>query len=215
MWAVILTCPAIVAAARATAESAQTGNPWTPIIVDTAGDGFELTSASDGVWFDLKGDGTPQRIAWTLPDSDDGWLAMDRNGNGRIDNGTELFGNRTPAYADRADPPAANGFIALSFLENPAYGRSVADQVIDVRDAPYRRLVIWIDRNHDGFSESEELRPVGELGLTALETAYEESHQRDRHGNEYHRRALSWWTNQGRLASPRFVYDVWLTRNQE
>ena len=70
-----------------------------PIIVDTARDGYRLTSVANGVYFDVNADGTPERTAWTRRDSDDAFLAMDRNGNGRIDDGTELFGNYTPAYA--------------------------------------------------------------------------------------------------------------------
>ena len=88
-----------------------------PIIVDTGRDGYRLTSVKNGVHFDLNADGTPELTAWTRRDSDDAFLAMDRNGNGRIDDGTELFGNHTPAYADRTDVTALNGFEALAFLQ--------------------------------------------------------------------------------------------------
>lgn len=67
-------------------------NP-SPIVIDTLGDGFNLTSAADGVWFDIQATGHPMRIAWIQ--GDDAWLALDRNGNGLIDNGRELFGNFT------------------------------------------------------------------------------------------------------------------------
>ena len=74
-------------------------NCYSPIIIDTRGAGFHLTSAEDGVVFDIVGDGHPIRIAWTAADSGTAFLALDRNHNGKIDNGKELFGNFT------AQPP--------------------------------------------------------------------------------------------------------------
>ena len=126
-----------------------------PILVDTSGDGFRLTSAEDGVEFDLNDNGQAnERVAWTEPDSDDAWLVMDRNGNGTIDSGAELFGSRTPAYADAPDPRTENGFDALLMAEGPSYGGGMPDRVIDARDAVYSRLRLWFDRNHDGRTES-------------------------------------------------------------
>jgi hypothetical protein len=78
-----------------------------PILADLSRDGFKLTSAGDGVMFDIDADGMAEQVAWTERDSDDSWLAMDRNGNGRIDNGAELFGNASPAYADEPRGPRA------------------------------------------------------------------------------------------------------------
>src|SRR5262249_41035911 len=116
--------------------------PGSPIIVDTAHDGYHLTSADDGVLFDLNGDGIPERVAWTRPDSDDAFLALDRNHNGRIDDGSELFGNHTPVYGDRSDVTTMNGFEALKFTEGPSWGTSYAEGRIDARDGVFSQLLL-------------------------------------------------------------------------
>ena len=91
-----------------------------PILVSPQHDGLHLTSAEDGVLFDIDGDGVLDRVPWTEAGSDDAWLAMDRNGNGIIDDGSELFGNYTPAFAGQREPFARSGFDALNFLQGLA-----------------------------------------------------------------------------------------------
>lgn len=177
-----------------------------PIIIDTAHDGFRLTSTDDGVLFDIDADGQLDRVAWTEADGDDEFLAMDRNGNGRIDDGSELFGNHTPVYPE-GDVTAANGFEALAFMQGPAFGRSEIDQKIDARDAIFSRLLLWRDANHNGVSEPGELRSLAGSGALALETAYKTARRRDRHGNEFRQRARALWPE-----GEYFMYDVWLRR---
>ncbi len=179
--------------------------PSSPIIVDTDRDGYALTSVADGVWVDLDADSVPERVAWTARDSDDAFLAMDRNGNGKIDDGSELFGNHTPAYPTGEVVTTANGFEALKFLESPAYGNSRTDRLIDAADAPYARLLLWRDANHNGISEPDELQPASEAGMVGIATDYKQKKRVDRYGNQFRQRGTIFWSD-----GHAFVYDVWL-----
>jgi hypothetical protein len=180
--------------------------PNCPVIIDTARDGYRLTSVENGVRFDLNADGIPEQVAWTRRDADDAFLAMDRNGNGRIDDGSELFGNFTRAYADRPDITTPNGFEALKFTEGPSYGRSYPDREIDARDAVFSRLVLWRDRNHNGISEPDELEPVRDAGIVSIGTDYKRARKVDRYGNEFRQRATIRW----RDGTDDAIFDVWL-----
>jgi hypothetical protein len=183
-----------------------------PILIDTAGDGYRLTSAEFGVEFDLNDNGVKsERVAWTEPDSDDGWLVLDRNGNGEIDSGAELFGSKTPAYANALEPRTTNGFDALVMTEGPSYGGGVADGSIDARDAVYSRLRVWLDRNHNGKAEPAELRSLDSLGIVALGTAYKTIGKRDQYGNEFSLVGDVLVRDDHGGTKRRKVYDVYLT----
>ena len=176
----------------------QTGG--SPIILDVARDGFKLTSAHDGVLFDLNSDGVPEQIAWTREGSDDSWLVMDRNGNGTIDSGTELFGNYTLAMPGVR---ALNGFEALKFL-----GQGIFTQV-DASHAPFAKLQLWNDANHNGFSDPGELTPVS-ASVGAIGTTYQEKKKRDPNGNEFRQKGKVTWLD----GQEGVIYDVWLRREQ-
>jgi hypothetical protein len=177
-----------------------------PIIIDTTGKGFQLTSAQDGVTFDIRGDGHPIQIAWTAVGSGNAFLALDRNHNGTIDSGTELFGN----YTQQPSSPDPNGFLALAEFDLPANGGN-DDGVIDSRDAVYQNLLLWIDENHDGISQPNELHSLPELGILSIALSYRESQRTDQFGNEFLDRAA---VNPDSVSQPkdgRWAYDVFLT----
>ena len=177
-----------------------------PIVIDTTGKGFHLTSASGGVMFDIEGDGHPIKVAWTVADSGNAWLALDRNRNGIIDSGTELFGN----YTKQSPSDNPNGYLALAEFDKPENGGN-GDGIIDYHDAVYAKLLLWIDANHDGISQPNELHSLPELGVYSIGLRYQEEPLTDQFGNQFrYRGVLNPNPLDGTSKDGRYTYDVFL-----
>jgi Ca2+-binding RTX toxin-like protein len=129
-----------------------------PLILDLDHDGLETTGLTENlVMFDHDGDGVKAASGWIK--ADDAFLVMDRNNNGTVDNGTELFGDATRLYTGGS---AKDGFEALAQEDTNNDGK------IDDLDKNWEKLSIWSDKNQDGISQSEEIKNVSEAGIVEI-----------------------------------------------
>ena len=161
-----------------------------PLVLDLQGDGVNLTGIEDGVQFDIDADGKTDRLGFVQ--GDDAFLALDRNGNGRIDDGRELFGDQ---HGEK------NGF------EERARFDDKHDDRIDAKDAIYSSLRLLHDRDGDGRVGMTELSTLSELGVEALELAYAaDDPYDDDHGNTLAERSAYLHTD----GSRRELVDAWI-----
>lgn len=175
-----------------------------PIIIDLTGDGFFLTDAHNGVIFDIANSGTPIQIAWTA-NANNAWLVLDRNQNGVISSGAELFGN----FTSQPSSPHPNGFLALAVYDDPLNGGN-GDGVIDASDKIFSSLRLWVDANHDGISQPGELHTLPELGIFSISLDYSLSERTDEYGNVFRYKAHVNKGLHGPSDAGKSAYDVFL-----
>lgn len=130
-----------------TAAKPQPVQQTDPLVLDLAGNGFTTRGLDDAVRFDLTGDGRPESIS--APKGDDALLALDRNGNGRIDSGKELFGDQHGA---------SNGFAELSKYDDNSDGR------IDRQDSVFEQLSLL---RFDAQGRQQQ-QTLAEAGVSAI-----------------------------------------------
>ncbi|HEX8240488.1 MAG TPA: calcium-binding protein [Allosphingosinicella sp.] len=124
-----------------------------PLVIDLDGDGYEMTTqGNSSTYFEFDSDGFGERTGWMR--GDDGFLVRDSNGNGKIDDVTEMFGNAS-----------TSGFAMLSGFDLNA------DGIIDPQDAIYAELKVWQDRDMDGVTDPGELKTLAELGIVSIALA--------------------------------------------
>ncbi|WP_275041122.1 calcium-binding protein, partial [Pseudomonas syringae] len=176
-----------------------------PLILDLDGDGVETISAKSSVYFDHDGNGFSEKSGWV--GKDDGLLVWDKNKDGKINQGAELFGNNT---AGSSGHKAANGFLALADLDENQ------DGVFDIKDFAYAELNVWVDKNSDGIVDTDELLTLEQAGVKSISLSYAEpgkvdangdvpSGVIDANGNE-HRQIGSYTRTDGSVAA---IEDVW------
>lgn len=172
-----------------------------PILIDTQGDGIAVSDLEQAVLFDIDADGHLERISWPMPLADDMFLVLDRNGDGAIDDGSELFGSSTE------QPPTGepNGFNALGVFDLLSHGGN-GDGWVSGLDEIWGSLRVWADWNRNGRSDRGELLKLSQVHLEEISLAVVVSKSRDRHGNEIRWRSLCQLAGRYRLCAADVIF---------
>lgn len=152
-----------------------------PLMLDLDSNGFRFGGPESAIRFDLYGDGDPDHLQWVVPGEDDAFLFMDLNGNGIVDDGTELFGNGTRLILENRSA-SPNGFVALAQFDDPGLGGN-DDGEISPSDEIWETLALWLDGNANSQCEPNEVIRIDSVGLESIAFVPRESDLVDIHGN--------------------------------
>lgn len=146
-----------------------------PLTLDLDGDGIETigVNADNHILFDHDGDGAKHGTGWVS--ADDAMLVLDRNNNGTIDSGRELFGDNTQLSNGHF---AADGFAALANIDSNGDGK------ISNTDTQFSNLRLWRDLNQDGVSQANELFTLSDYNITSINLAKTENTTTLANGNQ-------------------------------
>jgi hypothetical protein len=138
--------------------------PLDPLVLDLNGDGVGLTSLADGARFDFSGDLFKEKTGWV--GAHDGILVVDHNGNGLIDDGSEMFGN----FEAFGAPGGTQSYSAVpGFAQLAAYD-SNGDGKVDASDTHFADIKVWQDANQNGKTDAGELKSLAEVGIASIST---------------------------------------------
>ena len=168
-----------------------------PLVVDLDGNGIPTIGIQDAViHFDHDNNGFAEKTGWIHPG--DGFLILDINRNGKVDNGSELFGNHTLLDTGVR---ASNGFLALANYDKNQ------DSRIDRLDAIWSRLRVWRDQNSNGQTDAGELLSLSAANIKSLSVVYSENYNVEENGNAHRQIGFYEKTAGGSAA----LNDVWFT----
>ncbi|MDJ0840861.1 MAG: hypothetical protein QNK37_30395 [Acidobacteriota bacterium] len=177
-----------------------------PLVIDLGNDGFHLGRPGTSVWFDMLGNGEPERLQWVRSGENDAFLVNDINGNGIVDDGRELFGHGTRLLLN-PDQHRPNGFVALAEYDDPQLGGN-ADGYITGEDEVWSTLSLWLDSDADGLSAQDEMITLQDAGIEQLGIIPKEKNRYDEAGNW-----LRYWSSNRGSRSPRLaMVDIFFRR---
>jgi Ca2+-binding RTX toxin-like protein len=170
-----------------------------PLVLDLGGDGIQTLSQDAGVYFDHDNNGLAEKTGWI--GANEGLLVLDRNQDGIVNNGSELFGNNTKLF---------DGTFALNAYQALAEYDENSDGVISNLDSIFSELRVWQDLNSDGISQLNELLSLDSVGIESLNTDYQSTTINDGNGNTIKQTSLASMVDDTTIQTA----DIWFGVNK-